>query len=203
MTRSVWRSTALIFVLALTMVSCTSDGGPTSNLSMTPAPSQDSDVAPAAAGKRFALQFVSEAFAELRPIPPTASGSDSGLCFDGTLIDVATGHVIGTASDCLADISGSPEDGMSLVGTTIFNLPGGTLVSRGLTTVQPILTPSAGTPITHITGAIPNPGDNSIIGGTGRYAGATGAVRLNGAVNLSNLENGQITFDCLFVIELD
>jgi hypothetical protein len=203
MTRSIWRSVGLVFLLSLMIVSCSSDGAPTSDLSMTPSPSQGGEIAPAAAGKRFALQFVSDAFADTRPIPPTASGTDSALCFDGTLIDLATGVVIGTATDCLADIVPDPGGGMSLVGTTIFNLPGGTITSRGLTTVQPILTPPAGTPATHVTGAVPNAGANSIIGGTGRFAGATGSVRLSGAVNLSNLGNGQIVFDCLFVIDLD
>ena len=66
--------------------------------------------------------------------------------------------------------------GMALVGTTIFNLPGGTLISRGSTSVRPILTNPAETPITHVTGAIPNPGVNSVIEGTGRFAGATGSV---------------------------
>ena len=37
----------------------------------------------------------------------------------------------------------------------------------------------------------------------GRYQNATGSVRLSGAVNLSELGDGVITFDCLFVINLD
>jgi hypothetical protein len=92
---------------------------------------------------------------------------------------------------------------MALVGTTTFHLPGGTLTSRGSTTVQPILTDPIETPITHVTGAVPDAGANSIIGGTGRFANATGSVRLSGAVNLSNLDNGEITFDCVFAINLD
>lgn len=203
MTGSAWRSTVLVFALALTTMSCSSESAPITNMAMSPAPSQGADIVPAAAGKTFALRFVASAFADPRPIPPTASGADTGLCFDGTLFDLATGKVIGTATDCLADIVGDAANGMALVGTTFFNLPGGTITSRGLTTVQPILTPSAGTPITHVTGAIPPAGANSILSGTGRFAGATGSVRLSGAVNLSNLGAGQITFDCLFVIELD
>jgi hypothetical protein len=50
---------------------------------------------------------------------------------------------------------------------------------------------------------VPNPGANSIIGGTGRFQNATGSVRLSGAVNLSELGDGVITFDCVFVINLD
>jgi hypothetical protein len=150
------------------------------------------------------LRFVATALADERPIPPIpGTGTDTGLCFDGDLIDLATGRVIGSATDCLADIEGSPEEGMALVGTTIFNLPGGTITSRGLTTVQPVLTDPAGTPVTHTTGAIPNPGANSIIGGTGRFANASGSVRLSGAVNLDALGDGIIAFDCVFVIDLD
>jgi hypothetical protein len=150
------------------------------------------------------LQFAATAVGEERPIPPIpGSGTSTGLCFDGDLVDLATRRVIGTATDCLADIVGGPDVGMALVGTTTFNLPGGTLTSRGLTTVQPILTDPTETPITHTTGAVPNAGANSIIEGTGRFANATGSVRLSGAVNLSNLDNGEITFDCVFVINLD
>ena len=78
------------------------------------------------------------------------------LCFDVNLVDAKTGNVIGTASDCLSGISSSVTDnGVMLTGTTFFFFPGGTLISQGLTTVQPVL---HGSPdFTHITGAVPSP----------------------------------------------
>lgn len=209
-------SLALVCALSITLISCSKESdistetatGPNSTDVLRSASSgvagTGRSVGHTPAGKLIAVQFVTRDTAEVRPIPPIdGTGTDEGLCFDGALIDLKTGRIIGTATDCLADISGDPASGMSLVGTTIFNLPGGSVVSRGNTTVQPILTDPSGTPITHITGAVPNPGENSIIGGTGRYQNATGSVRLSGAVNLSELGDGIITFDCVFVIRLD
>jgi hypothetical protein len=186
------------------LVSCSTDDATTSTETLSPiAPKVDhSQHYPP--GTSFALRFVATATAEERDIIPVpGSGTDKALCFDGDLLDLETGRLIGTATDCLADISGDDVVGMALVGTTIFNLPGGSFTSRGNTTVQPILTDPTGTPITHVTGAIPHAGQNSIIDGTGKFEDASGSVRLSGAVNLSNLGAGEITFDCVFIINLD
>ena len=123
-------------------------------------------------------------------------------CFDVDLIDAKTGNVIGQASDCLSGITPSVTDnGIMLTGTTFFFFPGGTLISRGLTTVQPILHGSAD--FTHITGAVPSPSDNGVIYGDGKFKNAAGPVRLSGAVNLSMLaSDGLITFDCVFIIDI-
>ena len=121
-------------------------------------------------------------------------------CFDVELYDMSTGFQIGTATDCLADIAEEPG-GLKLVGTTYFKFTGGaTLVSRGNTTVTPVLHGSPG--FTHITGA--GADGNGILSGTNQYKNASGGVRLSGLVNLSKLDtDGQITFDCIFVINLD
>ena len=123
----------------------------------------------------------------------------NATCFDVDLIDVKTGNVIGVASDCLSDITPN-GDGLMLTGTTFFFFPGGTLISRGLTTVQLVLHGSAD--FTHITGAIPSPGDDSVIYGDGKFSNASGPVRLSGAVNLDALGSGLITFDCMFLIDI-
>ncbi len=124
------------------------------------------------------------------------------LCFsDLQMVEVKSGRVIGTARDCLSNIN-PVGDGMALTGTTFFNFEeGGSLISRGQTTVQPT---TVGSPnFTHITGAIPTAESNQVIAGTEQYQNASGTVRLSGAVNLSLLESdGQITFDCLFEITL-
>ena len=124
------------------------------------------------------------------------------LCFDVDLVDAKTGNVIGAASDCLSGITSSvTDDGVMLTGTTFFFFPGGTLISQGLTTVQPVL---HGSPdFTHITGAVPSPSGEGVIYGDGKFKNASGPVRLSGAVNLSMLNSdGQITFDCVFVIDI-
>ena len=124
------------------------------------------------------------------------------LCFDVDLIDAKTGNVIGAASDCLSGITPSVTDnGTMLTGTTFFFFPGGTLISQGLTTVQPVLHGSPDS--THITGAVPSPSGEGVVYGDGKFQNASGPVRLSGAVNLSMLDSdGQITFDCVFVIDI-
>ena len=53
---------------------------------------------------------------------------EGALCYDLDLVDVKTGDVIGSATDCLTNISGV-GDGVALTGTTFFFFPGGTVVS--------------------------------------------------------------------------
>jgi hypothetical protein len=144
-----------------------------------------------------------ELFAEFGLTPPPEDVEDvQPLCFDLDLIDAKTGNVIGTASDCLSVIKSSVSDnGIMLTGTTFFFFPGGTLVSQGKTTIQPVLHGSVD--FTHITGAVPSPGDESVVYGDGKFKNASGPVRLSGAVNLSKLDSdGKITFDCVFIINI-
>jgi len=124
------------------------------------------------------------------------------VCFDIDLVDAKTGNTIGQASDCLSGITPSGSDnGVMLTGTTFFFFPGGTLISQGLTTVQPVLHGSSD--FTHITGAIPSANDDGVIYGDGKFKKAAGPVRLSGAVNLSALDSdGLMTFDCVFIIDI-
>ncbi len=129
-------------------------------------------------------------------------GSLEATCFSGVqLIEVKTGKVIGTAEDCLSDIT-PVGDGLSVTGTTFFRFQdGGTLISRGETSVQPTTIGSDG--FTHITAAIPASGSNQVIGGTESYQNVSGTVRLSGAVNMSQLDSdGKVTFDCIFQITI-
>ena len=137
--------------------------------------------------------------------PNLANGEPAGaLCYDVELENPLTGQTIGTATDCLTEIT-PVGDGVALVGTTFFNLPGGTIVTQGSTTVQPQTT-AAGTlqsdltDFTHITGA--NGTGNAVTAGTGRFEDASGTARLSGMVNLSAFP-GFAVFDCIFVIDLD
>ncbi len=132
---------------------------------------------------------------ELLEEPPIAGA----LCYKTDLYDAKTDKIIGTGTDCLADIE-AVDPGFLINRTTIFNFPQGTLYANGPTSVVP---KTGGSPdITHIVGDIPAMGTNSIVGGTGRFAGATGRVRLSGAVNMIDFP-GAIGFDCIFIIDLD
>jgi hypothetical protein len=149
-------------------------------------------------GAVLRLMGTGEAYAGMVPDIDGDGADDPATCFDVNLYD-ASGKMIGTATDCLSEIT-PVGDGLALIGTTIFRLPNGTFVSRGRTTVQPITTIMP-TPATHITGAIPMDGSNGVLYGTGAFSGFTAQVRLSGAVNMSQLDSdGLITFDCLFAV---
>ncbi|HRB33691.1 MAG TPA: hypothetical protein PLP93_11160 [Nitrosomonas sp.] len=131
---------------------------------------------------------------------------DRAMCFDVNVFNVKNNKMIGRGTDCLAMVT--PTDaGVALVGTTYFYLPSGKLVTRGKTSVQPVFHPTttpSGQSITHITGASSD--GNSVIDGTGRFANANGTVRLSGMVNMEKFLGNvgdPITFDCLFVIDLN
>jgi len=134
---------------------------------------------------------------------------DPAICFDVDLINAKNQQLIGTATDCLSDVTPTETvigTALELVGTTTFHLPQGDLVVRGNTTVQPVLHPimtPSGQNITHITGASGT--EDAVINGTGRFAGAAATARLSGMVDLSGFGGNvgePITFDCLFVVDL-
>ena len=168
----------------------------------------------AGGGKRLVLNLVGTGPMYETTVPDIDGDfiDDPAFCFDVD-VGVVNGknrQVIGTATDCLSNITpaGAELKGLTLIGTTYFHLPQGTLITRGSTPVQPVLWLPAVTPsgeeITHMTAATGM--ENSIIGGTGRFAGVTGTVRLGGLVNLSKFSGAvgdPIFFDCLFIVDLD
>ncbi len=160
------------------------------------------------AGNHYMLNLVGSGDMYLSTVPDIDGDGyeDDALCFDIELINAKNRRYIGTATDCLSNIN-LAGTGIQLVGTTYFYMPEGTLVTRGSTTVQPVLHPTvtpSGQVITHITGAS---GDgNAVIAGTGRFAGVQGTVRLSGMVDMTDFtgaEGTPIVFDCLFVVDLD
>ena len=163
--------------------------------------------------RSLVLQVKGTAIGEIRDIDTDGDGilDTQANCFEVGLYDPRTGRQIGTATDCLSEVGVVIDDdpasaplgwNLALTGTTFFHLPGGTLVTQGLTSVRPALHPtSRGDRIfTHVTGAN---GDGGIQYGTGRFGNAFGDARLSGLVDLAKLgTDGEITFDCLFVVDL-
>lgn len=131
---------------------------------------------------------------------------EEAMCFDVDLVDMKSGETIGTATDCLSDVQ-PKGDGMSIVGTTLLNMPEGSFVIRGKISAQPVLEETvleSGQVITHITGASST--ENSIIGGTGIYEYSTANVRLSGLVDMANFDANEgdlVVFDCLLYIHLN
>ncbi|HSR43205.1 MAG TPA: hypothetical protein VLL48_13550 [Longimicrobiales bacterium] len=124
-------------------------------------------------------------------------GADEAVCYTVPMWDVSQDRVAGTAKDCIS-VLGTASGGVQVVGTTTFDFGGGhTFTTQGLTSVQATTHGSPG--ITHVTGAIPSPGSNGVIAGTGRFRKLRAMARLSGAVNLTDFP-ASATFDCLFVI---
>lgn len=162
--------------------------------------------------KLMVLNLVGTATAKDGTVPDIdGDGKDEpAKCFDAAVVDPDTTKVIGTGTDCFAQVTLKGE-GLEMVTTTYFNFPSGTFIVRLNTSGQPLLhlqrptvTPS-GVTMTHMSGAASK--ENPIIGGTGRFARETGTARLSGLLNMSKFDvkdgTGQVTFDCLFVIDLD
>ena len=136
-------------------------------------------------------------------------------CFDVGLLDPNTGRSVGSATDCLGNITAvngvDDAAGLQVIGTTFFRLSGRrTVVSQGLTNVQRV-THTDQEPITHTTGAFPSGGNDLVTELSSRgFRNATGSARLSGAVDMDGLDggrpgflsdpNGWVDFDCLFVL---
>jgi hypothetical protein len=130
-------------------------------------------------------------------------GPDS-FCWDFDLVDIKTGNSIGDVTDCAAIVGvvGTDlGDGYQALGTTFFYFPGGTVVSRVYTTVQPV---THGSPdFTHVTGAVPQEGVDNVLYGDGKFPGAKGTVRFAGTGDFSTcFINGEIAIDCLFTLDI-
>ena len=149
----------------------------------------------------YLFQMKGTAIAEMRPNP--IDPTQELPCFDIPLHDLVTGEVLGMGTDCLSVAEDQEScNGLEVTATTVFTLDEGSITLQGLTSVQP--TTFGSSESTHITGAIPQDGENSIVSGDGIYENASGSVRLSGAVNMANLESkGEVTFDCLWVVYLD
>ena len=162
----------------------------------------------AGGGKRLILNLVGTGYQYSGALIDHPAVPDDALCFDLALINAKNRRVMGTATDCLSGINGETTSGnIMLTGTTIFRLPQGTLITQGLTTVAPVEQPTTtpdGQVMTHITGASST--ENAIVYGTKRFAESTGTARLSGMVDLTDfsaMDGDPMTFDCLFVIDLD
>ena len=157
---------------------------------------------------RLVLNLVGEAPMYERMVPDIDGdgNEDPAICFDATLINGKNRQRIGTATDCLSNIT-PVGTGLGITATTFFHLPQGNLIVRGGTSVQPVVLPTVtpgGHLITHITGAAST--GNPIIEGTKRFQRTTGKVRLSGMVDMTHFAGkvgDPIFFDCLFIVDLD
>lgn len=120
-------------------------------------------------------------------------------CFLMDLIDPKTGNVIGTLQDCVVN-SETPSDGTitSRVITSI-NIDG-----RGTIQAENIVFQELQPPYNELKfNTSFTPTENNVINTTFEFEGMEGTVALDGEVNLSNLEQGIVTFNCNFIINLE
>ncbi|MGF1724048.1 hypothetical protein [Photobacterium nomapromontoriensis] len=158
--------------------------------------------------ERLALNLVGTGYMYEDEVPDIDGDNypDPAICFDVELKNIADGQLIGTATDCLSEIT-AQDGGLKLIGTTFFNLPNGLIVTRGLTTVHPVLqetTTPDGNSISHITGASSD--ESGVLKAYGEFRGYQGTARLSGMVDLSGFAGNvgdPMFFDCLFVIDLE
>ena len=120
-------------------------------------------------------------------------------CFLMDLIDPDTGEVIGTLQDCVVD-SQIPSDGTitSRVITSI-NIDGRGTIQAENTVFQEIRPPVE--ELNFDTSFTPT--ENNIINTTFEFEGMEGTVSLEGEVNLANLGQGIVVFNCTFTINLE
>jgi hypothetical protein len=142
--------------------------------------------------------------------------SDAFGCFELPILDLTSGNPVGIGVDCLNVFEPPVEAGLKIEALSFFFLPRGTLVNHGCTSVRPFWDGVGNSGVTHMTGSIGpaelggenSPAEGTPCESTGGVIYATkgmkkfldGETRLSGAVNLSNVGNGVITFSCLFVL---
>jgi hypothetical protein len=156
--------------------------------------------AKAEAGKPMVLNFKGTAKAEPKKV--TLEGKQQeAKCFTTDLIDLSRNEVVGKGTDCLVVKPDDKYAGFEVMAQTTFDFGNGdTFVTQGRTSVQPKTHGLAD--FTHITGAMPPEGENTLVKATGRFKGLEANVRLSGLVDMSKMKSqDQVRFDCLFVVE--
>ena len=161
--------------------------------------------------EHLVLKLAGTGFMYPMEVPGMEEGDDpmEAMCFDIDLVNVKNNKIIGTGTDCLSNVDVKENGNVSLIGTTYFHLRKGTLIARGAVTVQPVpedfkLVGADGHQYSHITGAASD--EDSIIGGTGKFANSTGRARLSGMVDMTEFtmnEGDPLAFNCLFVVDVN
>lgn len=131
-------------------------------------------------------------------------------CFTANMRLTLSGQSLGTGIDCLvtkAINDGGPGINVQALSLFIFDGRGKrSIVTLGKTSVRPFIknVGDASGGVTHMTGSIPSAdgSGDGIIGGSGKYAKATGTVRVSGAMDLSKKTGAPVVFDCLWLLEV-
>lgn len=173
---------ALLLALSITLTSC----------------DKDEDTIPEI--KTFTLHAVGTATAT--PIDQLIPGTEqevSGISYTMDFFDKETGELLGSLTDINVSMDNQPDGTVIAEGFPIFTFQedGSTLSLHNFVLLQPL---EAG-----IMSATYEPAyqEKNIISGTGRFAGARGQSILSATLDVTQMEAGIITFDCIYMIELD
>lgn len=128
---------------------------------------------------------------------PNDSTEPGRTTFTLPLFDLATGEEIGTLTDDAHCVSPTPPPCLVQDVTTTFRLPDGEIVNH--TTVS--LSPDPQHAGALLTGARPE--GNTIVSGTGAYAGRTGKIDLSGRIEITNFPASIDNVDDWWLIQLD
>lgn len=120
-------------------------------------------------------------------------------CHEMDVFDPVTKVKLGRGIDCLAGITPDDNGGLTLTGVSVFMLPGGTIITKGDTSLATFIGGwgSGEGARSHITGGYPS--SDNVIATTGDFAGMGGKARLSGMVRAGG---EKMMFDCLFVLDL-
>lgn len=129
-------------------------------------------------------------------------------CHKVPLLDMKTKKELGSGIDCLYGITGG------VAAVSFFILPGGSIVSAGLTSLGPFTAGVGDNPVVpgdntspspiFVTGSIPDLTMNSIVTGTGQFTDAEGTARVSGAVFPGPLVDGSnFWFNCLWEVNVE
>ena len=135
-------------------------------------------------------------------ICPAVSGQTCTLdCSGASSSRIACPNKIDEPSNTSCVVTFQKADGgFEIINTTYFRFPEGMIVSESRTSVQPAADDGSGRAI-FITGEIAD--EPNIIRGTKAFRGATGNSRLSGIVDMTDFDIGIVSFDCIFIIDLN
>ena len=119
-------------------------------------------------------------------------------CFLMDLIDPHTGKIIGTLQDCVVNNVAFGDGTISSRVITSINIDGRGTIQAENQVLQTLRPPDE--ELNLDTVFIPT--ENNVINTTFEFEGMEGTVSLEGEINLANFDQGIVTFNCTFTINL-
>lgn len=131
-------------------------------------------------------------------VHPKTGETLESVCFLMELVDPDTGNIIGTLQDCVVD--NVPNDDGSILSKVITSI---NLNGRGTIQAENQVLQTSQPPVEEFNFTTSfTPTENNVISTSFEFENMEGTVALDGVVNLANFEQGIVTFNCDFIIDL-